>query len=98
MREGITVMRDVVTELLDAGVVRHDKLNMLHIAGKADAQILTKLLVGRRCKKFAKEFEITSIDYGYDGYITARGYCILGNGRRGTQTWDIGAINTRDFE
>jgi hypothetical protein len=98
MCNGITVMRDVVTELLDAGVVRHDKINVLHIAGNADAQVLAKLLIGRRCKKFAKEYEITSINYGYDGYITARGYRILGNGKRGTQTWDIGAINTRAFE
>lgn len=83
--------------LLEAGVARHSALNMLHRAGGADAKLLQRL-VGQRCKKFNVEYEITSIGYGFDGYITAHGYRIVQSGKRGTKTWDIGPITAKAFE
>ena len=84
--------------LFEAAAFRNDKIHALHQSGREDATLLHKTLVGKRCVKFGRIFEITSIDYSYDGYITAHGYRILGNGKRGTKIWDIGVITSRSFE
>lgn len=93
----MTVISGHEIALLEAGRARHASLELLHRAGNADAKLLHRL-VGQRCKKFERDYEITEVRYGYDGYIVARGYRILGNGKRGSKTWDIGPITAKAFE
>lgn len=93
----MTVISGHEITLLEAGKARHDALELLHRAGNADAKLLQRL-VGQRCKKFDKEYEITRISYGFDGYIVARGYRILDKGKRGSKTWDIGPITSEAFK
>jgi hypothetical protein len=83
--------------LLEAGRARHDSLELLHRSGRDDAEKLQRL-VGQRCKKFNRLYEITYISYGWNGYISARGYRILKGGVRGTKVWDIGPITAKAFE
>jgi hypothetical protein len=83
--------------LLDSGKARRDAFEMLHKSGTNDAKLLQRL-VGQRCAKFDRLYEITSISYGWDGFIHARGYRILKGGVRGTKVWDIGPITAKAFD
>lgn len=60
--------------------------------------ILLPLIKGKRLLKDGKLYEIERIHASYDGAIHGRGYRILGNGKRGTQIWDIGFICERYFD
>lgn len=83
--------------LLQKGVERNRALSVLHRDGSYSAT-LAKTLIGKRCKKFDTEYEITDIYYGFDGYVCAHGYKIVTGDKRGRKTWDIGPITPRAFE
>lgn len=94
----MSILNGIERALLEAGKARHDALEMLHRSGSSDAKLLQRL-VGQRCKALGKEYEITSVSYGWNGFITARGYRIVKGGKRGSNgRWDIGAITARNFE
>lgn len=93
----MSILNNTERALLDAGIARRDAIEMLHRSGVADAKRLQRL-VGQRCTKFELEYEITSVSYGWDGFIRARGYRILANGKRGRANRDIGPITSEAFE
>lgn len=83
--------------LLDAGEARAENLSVLHRSGNADARLLQHL-IGRWCVKDDRLYEITAINYGYCGFITAKGYRILDDGKRGSKVWDLGSITSKLFQ
>lgn len=82
--------------LLNAGRNRHSQLEVLHAQGQADSDRL-QTLIGKVCHAGDKTYLITRVHYGYNGFISARGYRILKDGTRGTQQWDIGTITSINF-
>jgi hypothetical protein len=93
----MTIISSHEIALLEAGKARRDTINMLHDSGMNDAKLLQRL-VGQRCKKFDKTYLIADIRYGWDGFIHASGYRILGHGQPGNKVWDIGPITAKAFE
>lgn len=93
----MSILNNAEIALLNAGKARHDTFEMLHKAGNADARLLQRL-VGQRCKKFDKVYEITMISYGYAGYIHAHGYRVLVSGKLSHHASHIGAITSASFD
>jgi hypothetical protein len=94
------VQRNLTAEqndLLEEGVKRHKAIDAEHRAGRTDAKKL-ETLIGLRMKKFAHEYTITHIRYGYDGYICARGKKWLKTGLLSKYEHDIGPITPKAFE
>jgi hypothetical protein len=80
---------------------RHSALAAAHRSGNSDAERLRLMLLadGEQCivKKFDMTFHVTDIRYGYDGYITARGYRLLQSGKWSKFKRDIGPITVNNF-
>lgn len=84
--------------LFAVAVKRHELIRHAQAQTETDAKILDARLRGARVKKGGIAYEITEIRNGWDGTISARGWRILANGKRGSQTWDIGFICPTYFD
>jgi hypothetical protein len=84
--------------LLKAGAARAQSLEMLHRSGRADAELLQRL-VGQRCRFQERLYKIASVSYGFGGFITAKGYRIQDDGNHvSKKLWNIGALTPDLFE
>lgn len=80
--------RDIFT----AALKRRQMIEAAHRETERAAKILRPKLIGKHILKSGKRYEVTEVSNGYNGTLTARGYVIKANGKRGTQIWDIGFI------
>jgi hypothetical protein len=93
----MTIINRHEIALLRAGDGRKQAIEMLHKSGRVDAEQLQRL-VGQRCKFQDRLYEIATVYYTFGGYISAKGYRILDDGKRGTKIWNIGALTPELFE
>lgn len=89
---------DVTRSMFAKSIDDFQKIERIRKETEAAAKVLAPKLIGKRILKDDKLYEITDIDNGWDGSFRARGYRILGNGKRGSQKWDIGFICARYFD
>lgn len=92
----MTIINTHEIALIAAGSARQQAIAMLHRSGFNDAEKLQRL-VGQRCRKDDRLYEIASVDYKHGGFIVAKGYRVE-NGVRSKKAWDIGALTVEMFD
>jgi hypothetical protein len=94
----MTALDDDTRKLFDAAIERHRQTAAIKRAVERDAKLIAPKVVGKQVVIRGDRYEIVSVDYSYDGTFRARGYRILGNGKRGSKQWDIGFICATHFD
>jgi hypothetical protein len=84
-------------DIFKAARERYLLIEKLHRETERDAKALQHL-IGRQIVKSGTRYELTDIRNAWDGTISARGYRILANGKRGRHVWDINFITDSYFD
>jgi hypothetical protein len=90
-------MDQAARDIFKAAKERYLLIEKLHRETERDAKTLQHL-IGKQILKGDNRYELTDIRNAWDGTISARGYRIKANGKRGSQVWDIGFISDTYFD
>jgi len=94
-----SVLDQATLDIFKAAMARFTMIRDAQRDTERDVRIVKPALIGKQIvTPQGKRYEITEVTNGYDGTIKARGYIIKANGKRGSQTWDIGFICPAYFD